>query len=104
YAELAVKIGLGLQAGQRLIIRSPIESAPLVRLIVENAYKAGARLVDVLWTDEAVTLARFKYAPRDSFEEFPTWQIQAMRDVVEHGGASLRIYAEDPDLLKNQDP
>jgi len=104
YAELAVKIGLGLQAGQRLIIRAPIESAPLVRLIVENAYKAGARLVDVMWTDDAVTLARFKYAPRDSFEEFPTWQIQAMRDVVEHGGASLRIYAEDPDLLKDQDP
>ena len=48
YAELAVKIGLGLQAEQRLIIRAPIESAPLVRLIVENAYKVGARLVEVL--------------------------------------------------------
>ncbi|HXV97142.1 MAG TPA: aminopeptidase [Anaerolineae bacterium] len=104
YAELTVKVGLGLQPGQRLMIRAPLESAPLVRLIAASAYKAGGRLVEVLWNDDALTLARFNYAPRDSFEEFPTWRTQAMREVFEQGGASLRIYAEDPDLLKDQDP
>lgn len=104
YAELAVKVGVGLRAGQRLIVRAPVESAPLVRLIAASAYKAGARLVDVLWNDDALTLARFQYAPRDSFEEFPTWQVQALREVLEHSGATLRIHAEDPDLLQAQDP
>ena len=46
YADLAVQIGVGLRAGQRLIIRAPVEAAPLVRLMTESAYKAGARLVD----------------------------------------------------------
>ena len=104
YADLAVKIGVGLQAGQRLLVRAPIESAPLVRLIVESAYKVGARLVDVMWTDDALTLARFKYAPRDSFEEFPTWQADALIKIANEGDAVLSVHAADPDLLKDQDP
>lgn len=104
YAELAVKIGVGLRAGQRLIVRAPVESAPLVRLIAASAYKAGARLVDVMWTDDAITLARFNHAPRDSFEEYPTWQANALTQIANEGDAVLSIYATDPDLLKDQDP
>jgi len=104
YADLAVKFGIGLQAGQRLIVRTPVESAPLVRLIAESAYKAGARLVDIMWRDDAITLARFKYAPRDSFEEFPTWQTRALAEAAEQGDAVLSIAGTDPDLLKDQDP
>jgi aminopeptidase len=104
YAELAVRIGVGLQAGQRLLVRAPVESAPLVRLIAASAYKAGSRLVDVMWNDDAITLARFNYAPRDSFEEFPTWQADALIKIANEGGAVLSIHATDPDLLKEQEP
>jgi aminopeptidase len=48
-------------------------------------------------------LARFQYAPRDSFEEFPSWQAQGLQEAVERGDALLSIYATDPDLLKGQD-
>jgi aminopeptidase len=103
YADLAVNIGVGLQPGQRLIIwRSPVEAAPLVRLIAANAYKAGARLVDVMWHDDALTLARFQHAPRDSFEEFPAWRTEALAKAAERGDAVLTIYAFEPDLLKDQ--
>ncbi len=105
YAELTVKVGLGLQPGQRLMIRTaPLESAPLVRLIAAEAYKAGARLVDVMWDDDALTLARFQHAPRDSFEEYPVWRAEALAQAAERGDAILAIYASDPDLLKEQDP
>jgi len=62
YADLAIQIGVGIQPGQTLIIRAPIEAAPLVRLAATSAYKAGAKLVDVMWQDDALTLARFQYA------------------------------------------
>ena len=104
YADLAVKIGVGLQAGQRLIVRAPLEAAPLVRLIAASAYQAGARLVDVMWQDDALTLTRFEHAPRDSFEEFPTWRTDALFEAADQGQAVLSIYATDPDLLKDQDP
>ena len=102
-ADLTVKIGVGLQPGQRLLVNTPLESAPLARLVAMAAYKAGARLVDVLWSDDALTLTRFKYAPRDSFGEYPTWRLAAMMDTIDKNDAILHIKATDPDLLKNQD-
>lgn len=111
-AELAVKVGLNIQSGQRLLIGAPtpwikgapIQAAPLVRLIATYAYRAGARLVDVLWNDEQLQLARYKYAPRDSFEEYPTWQTNGALEYAKRGDARLVIWAQDPDLLKDQDP
>src|SRR5215208_4298672 len=80
YAELTVRIGLNLQPHQRLLIIGPlanggasIEAAPLVRHITIAAYRAGARLVETLWGDEALLAARFAAAPRDSFDEFSAW-------------------------------
>ncbi|HWG85400.1 MAG TPA: aminopeptidase [Deinococcales bacterium] len=104
YADIAVRVGLGLEAGQRVIIRAPVEAAPLVRLATERAYAAGARLVTVVWSDDAVTLARFKHAPRDSFEEFPEFVARGIAEHVAAGGAVLNVSANDPDLLKGQDP
>ncbi|MBK9714732.1 MAG: aminopeptidase [Kouleothrix sp.] len=104
YADLAVRVGLNLRAGQRLIVRAPLQTAPLVRLIAASAYRAGASLVDVQWRDDELTLIRFQEAPRDSFEQFPSWQAQALLESAERGDAFLSIVADDPDLLKGQDP
>jgi aminopeptidase len=105
YAELTVNVGLNLQPGQRLlIIKAPLEAAPLVREIAVGAYKAGARLVDVMWGDEELVLARFQHAPGDSFEEYPTWRAKGMEEVGRCGDALLSIAGVSPDLLKDQDP
>ena len=103
YAELTVHVGLNLQPGQRLLVRAPVETAPFVRLVAANAYKAGARYVDVQWSDELVTKARFEYAPRDSFEEYPVYLAEGRQEYARSGDASLAVYAEDPDLLKDAD-
>ena len=51
YADLIVQVGLNLRAGQKLIVRAPIQAAQLARLVTVSAYRAGARLVDVLYSD-----------------------------------------------------
>jgi aminopeptidase len=112
YAEVIVRVGLNLQPGQRLLIGvplfgiygTPLELAPLVRLIVAKAYQVGARLVDVMWNDDQLRMIRFQHAPRDSFEEFPTWRADAGLEAAKTGDAVLIIYAENPDLLVEQDP
>jgi aminopeptidase len=112
YAEVIVRVGLNLQPTQRLLIGTPyygiygtpLELAPLIRLIVAKAYQAGARLVDVMWNDDQLRLIRFQHAPRDSFEEFPTWRADAEFDVAKAGDAVLYISAANPDLLVEQDP
>ncbi len=111
YGDLAVRVALNLQPGQRLLIIGPLanggcslEAAPLVRCITESAYRAGASFVETLWGDEALQLARFKYAPRDSFEQCSAWFADALTTHVHAGHAVISVYANDPDLLKDQPP
>lgn len=112
YAEVVVKVGLNVQPGQRLLIGAPflwltgtpIESAPLVRLIVAQAYQAGARLVDVMWDDDQLKPIRLQHASQESIKEFSTWRVDAGIEAAKAGDALLWIYAEDPDLLQEQKP
>jgi len=111
YVEVIVKIGLNLQPGQRLLIGAPttgingvaIELAPLVRLIVRKAYQIGARLVDVMWDDDQIRLNRYEYAPKDSFEEYPTWRTDGAYNIAKKSDAMLFIDARNPNLLSKQD-
>jgi aminopeptidase len=111
YGDLAVKVGLNLQPGQRLLVIGPIanggtslDAAPLVRQIAASAYKAGARLVEVLWGDEALMLTRFRHAGRESFNECSAWMPAALAAHADSGGAVISVYANDPDLLKGEPP
>ena len=102
-ADVAVRVGLGLRPGQELIISAPTEALPLVRPIVEKAYRAGARLVTTLLTDDAVTLARYQYAAEDTFEATPTWLHEGVYKAFQAGAARLAISGADPALLAGQD-
>src|SRR5206468_7151986 len=56
------------------------------------------------WGDEALLLTRFGHAPHPSLTEFSAWLPRALTEHVEAGHAVLSIYANDPDLLKNESP
>lgn len=111
YADLAVKVGLNLQPGQRLLVIGPLanggvslEAAPLVREIATSAYIAGAPLVEAMWGDEPMLLARFASARRETLTEYSSWLPKALVEHVEGGHAILSIYANDPDLMKHEAP
>lgn len=104
YARLAVRVGLGVKPGQRVLVQSPVDAAPLARLIVREAYAAGARFVDVRWDDDDVQLARFELAPDGTFEEISQWRVDAELETANAGGAVIAIRATDPNLLAKVDP
>ena len=110
YGELAVRVALNLQPGQRLIILGPLstglsfEAAPLVRHVAASAYRAGSPLVEAIWGDETMLLTRFATAPRETLVHFSDWLPSALTAHVEAGHAVLSIYANDPDLLKDEAP
>ena len=52
YAELAVRLGVNVQKGQLLVIKAQVDSAPFVRMCVEEGYRAGAGEVIVQWLDD----------------------------------------------------
>lgn len=103
-AQVSIRVGLGLQSGQELVITAPVEALDLVRLITEEAYQAGASLVTTLYTDDEANLARFKYAPADSFSKAATWLYEGMAEAYQSGAARLAIAGTDPMLLREQNP
>src|SRR5271154_4805086 len=103
-AEVAVKIGLGLRAGQELIMSAPLEALQLVRRITEHAYKAGALLVTTFYADDPSVLARFSYAGDASFDYAPTWLQDGIAAGFKSGAARLAIAGTNPALLAKQDP
>lgn len=104
YADLAVRVGVGLREGQRLLLRSPVSAAPVARRIVAAAYRAGAPYVQVMWSDEEVAKARYLLAPDGSFGEVPFGQADAMEGMAERGDALVSISASDPEALAAADP
>ncbi|MGG4168077.1 aminopeptidase [Rossellomorea vietnamensis] len=104
YAELAVKVGVNIQEDQPLWISAPLGTEDFVRIVVKEAYLAGARIVHVQWYDEEMLRMHYEMAPDDVFYEYPSWLAAAHEWVVDVKGAFLQIEANDPDLLKGIDP
>ena len=91
FAEVAVRVGLGIQRGQEVVMTAPLEALPLARRITEHAYRAGASLVTTLFTDEEATLMRFRHAPDDSFDRAAEWLYEGMASAYRRGAARLAI-------------
>ncbi len=104
FAKLAVHVGLNLQPGQELLISATTEMLPLVRLITEHAYKAGALLVTTFLGDDETTLARYKYASDASFDHAAQWMADATAAAFKSGAARLALTGANPALLAGQDP
>lgn len=100
YADLVVQVGLNIQPNQYLQIQTTTDALEFARLVVRQAYQAGAGHVDVQLNDNDMTRAFYDLAPDASFDDVPNW-IAAQRDeVIDRKGALLWIDAEDPDLLE----
>jgi aminopeptidase len=103
-AEVAVKVGLGLQTGQELVMTSSLDTLPLARRITEQAYSAGASLVTTLYTDDEATLMRYHFASDSSFDHAAKWLYDGIGAAFKSGAARLAIVGGNPSLLSNEDP
>src|SRR6266481_3716641 len=103
-AEVAIKVGLQLQPGQDLLVTAPTVALPLVRRIAEHAYKAGARLVTPILSDEAITLSRYRFGHDVGFDRAAGWLYEGMSKAFAANTARLAIVGDNPMLLSGEDP
>src|SRR6202140_943714 len=103
-AEVAIKVGLNLQPGQDLLLTAPAVALPLGRQIAEHAYKAGAGLVTPFFSDEAVTLSRYRFGHDNSFDRAAGWLYEGMSKAFAANTARLAIVGDNPMLLSGEDP
>jgi aminopeptidase len=103
-ALVAVRVGLNLREGQEVVLSASLEHLPLVRRIVEHAYKAGAYAVTTLYSDDQAILSRYQNAPDAAFDYTPQWMADGIAAAFKSGAARLGVAGANPALLKDQDP
>src|SRR5690625_4501691 len=101
YADLVLQKGVNIQKNQALFVNAPIEGIDFVRIVAKRAYELGAKDVHISWSDDELTLLKYKHATDEVIEQFPEWRVKMQEDYAEDGAAFLSIHATDPDLLKD---
>ena len=96
YAKLVVQVGANVEAGQPVAITAYVEHAPFVRALVDAAYEAGARYVDVQYADEYVRRELIEHVDEELLDWSPPWHIERLRGIEDRGAAI--IVRGHPDL------
>lgn len=100
YAELAVRVGANVQPGQLVEVLGRVEHAPVVRAVTRAAYAAGARYVDVLYSDQHIRRAMIQNAPADVLSWTPPWLLSRAKEIGEEKAAIVALTGEaEPELL-----
>lgn len=103
YAALIVRTGINIQRGQEMVLRCPVESYAFGRMLIEEAYKAGAKEVIVHWKDDTERRLWFDNAPMEVIETLPEWKAASMNDYARSGAAFVTIASSDPEVFKGVD-
>lgn len=103
YAKLLIKVGIGVQPGQTLVINCPVKCVDFARLLVREAYSAGAREVMMRWNDEVVTREKYLHAADDVFDSVRPWQADELNTLAQENAAFLSISSSDPDAMRGVD-
>jgi aminopeptidase len=104
YAELVVQVGANVQPGQVVEVFAFVEHTPLVRAITREAYKAGARWVDVGLADAHARKALIELGPDESLGWTPPWMLERARMFTNENAATISIQnSPDPTILSGLD-
>lgn len=103
YAELIVKCGLNVQAGQEVIIRCDLDQPEFVATVVEECYKAGAERVKVEWSYMPVTKINYIYRTLETLSDFTEVEKAEWERKVKKLPCQLWLDSDDPDGLSGTD-
>lgn len=104
YARLAVMSGVHLCPHQTLLINADIDTVDFTRMVVKQAYEAGAREVLVTYIDSALERCHYLYQDEQTLGEVHNWQIDKQLDYLKKGACCMRIISPHPSVFKDCDP
>ena len=97
YAKLIVKKGINLKSGQDVVIRADLDRPEFVKLVVETAYNAGARKVEVEWDYQPLTVIHINSRSVETLKDIPQWEIDKLSYRRDTLPAMIYLLSEDPD-------
>ena len=100
YARLIARAGGNVQKGQDVIVRASLDQPEFVRMLVEECYACGARMVRVEWSDLAVTKITQKKASLKTLSAMEEWEVAKLKHESETLPVTIWLESDDPDGLK----
>jgi len=104
FATLAVQVGANVQKNQYVVVNASTETVKFARLVVEAAYEAGAKKVDVNWSDDYVNKSGYVHMDLDTLSDVPKWFIDRYKHFIENDGCVISISSPIPGLNAGVDP
>lgn len=94
YADTLVRSCLRLSPGEELYVQAQLAHRELVVALTEAAYRAGASLVDVQYSDAFVAAARIRWAGDEHLGPLPAWSRARLRARLRPEAASANVVGE----------
>lgn len=104
YAQTLLKVGVNLQKGQILYLQAATENRDIALVVVEEAFKMGAKDVVVEWNDPKLNYLRAKYCDEATLREVPEWKKEAVDYYLRQGACQMGLGTTYPDLMKDIRP
>ena len=99
YAELIVEVGINLKAGQEVVVVAELDQPEFVKLVVECAYKSGAKKVEVEWSHQPLTAVHINNRSEEVLKTVEEWEIAKLKHRLETLPCMIYLLSEDPDGL-----
>ncbi|MBR2426940.1 MAG: aminopeptidase [Lentisphaeria bacterium] len=103
YADLIVKKGLNLDAGQSVFLIAGLDQPEFVRMTVEKCYQAGASKVVVNWLDMPLEKLAHIYQSEETLSSIEDWELERWKWRAEKLPALLWLDSDDPDGMNGID-
>ena len=100
YARLIVRCGVNVQKGQDVLVYADLDQPEFVQMVVEEAYKAKAREVTVMWNYQPLEKIHTRYQSLKTMSTVAEWQKARQQHWCDTLPCRIHIISEDPDGLK----
>ena len=103
YAELLVKEGIRVQKNEEVWLMGGVQNASFVTLVQEECYKAGAKYVNIDWTNDDQDRLNYKYMTLKNLSKVPNYRLAKIKYASKKLPCRLYIDDSDPDAFAGLD-
>ena len=104
YAKLIVRTGANVQKGQVVNLSVAVDKSEFAALLIEEAYLAGAKKVNVDWVFQGQSRLDYTYVDADTLKTVLPWEEEKMKQMVSDLPCRIMIASGDPDAMAGIDP
>jgi len=76
FADLAVRVGVNVQPGSFVLLRTDVAHLEIARAVVERAYTAGACWAEVDWSDGPIRRSQLTHASIERLTRTRPWVME----------------------------